>query len=190
MTPETAKAQKPDVIIAAIGASAAVPDIPGIDGANVLKAQEAYAHPDRTGQRVAILGGGLVGLELGIYLKGLGKNVVIIEASGSTNDGDNFLLGDAIEVELRRLGIPVRLETKAERIEEGGVAVETPSGGDFIEADTVIYAVGQKGLKEEAKAFALCAPITYQIGDCNSPKNVYEANLLGFNVAMDLGKYV
>ena len=66
---------------------------------------------------------------------------------------------------------------------------EKAEGEVKIDADTVIYAVGMKGKQEEAKAFALSAPIFYQIGDCLFPKNIYEANRLGYNAAMDIGQY-
>ncbi len=57
----------PDVIIAALGARPVKPGIPGIDGTNVRYAEDVYLNPDLAGKRVLILGGGLVGTELGIF---------------------------------------------------------------------------------------------------------------------------
>ena len=68
----------PDVIIAATGARPSVPPIPGIDGDNVKTAEEVYINPELAGESVLILGGGLVGAELGIYLAGLGKRYVLL----------------------------------------------------------------------------------------------------------------
>jgi hypothetical protein len=51
-----------------------------------------------------------------------------------------------------------------------------------------VNALGRLPLQEEAAAFGLAAPVFYPIGDCLAAKNVYEANRLGFNVAMDIGK--
>ena len=68
------------------------------------------------------------------------------------------------------------------------VKCETPDGELVIEADTVVNALGRKPLQKEASAYALCAPVFYPIGDCLAAKNVYEANRLGYNVAMDIGK--
>ena len=189
MTPDAAKAGKHDIIISAIGSKQIVPGIDGIDGENVLGAVEAHGQVDKIGQRVAIIGGGLVGAELGIHLKRLGREVEIIEMTNAVNSADNFLHGNALDAELDLLGISVRLGTKAERIAKNGVAVTSAEGDAFIEADTVIYAVGMQGLQEQAAAFAQCAPITYQIGDCSRPANILEANRLGYNVAMDLGKF-
>jgi hypothetical protein len=34
-----------------------------------------------------------------------------------------------------------------------------------------------------------CAPEFYQVGNCLTPKNMYDANRLAFNAAMGIGKY-
>ena len=59
---------KPDAIMACLGARPVKPAIPGIDGANVFGAEEIYKDPEKAGQNVVILGGGLVGMELAIFL--------------------------------------------------------------------------------------------------------------------------
>ena len=79
VTPEYARSVGADVIIAALGAVPVKPDIPGIEGNNVLGAETAYADPGRVGMTAVILGAGLVGMELAIYLSMLGKKVRIIE---------------------------------------------------------------------------------------------------------------
>jgi hypothetical protein len=83
VTPALAQALRPDVIIAAFGARPLVPSIPGIDGKNVLSAEYAFLHAEETGQKVVILGGGLSGLELAIYLSGLGKKVTVMEMANA-----------------------------------------------------------------------------------------------------------
>ena len=60
----------------------------------------------------------------------------------------------------------------------------------LFEADTVIYAIGQKPLYDEAGALALyAAPAFYQIGDCNVPKNVSAATSAAYTIAKDIGVY-
>lgn len=52
----------PDVVMIATGAVPVIPPVPGIDGANVLLASEVEAMPvDMLGEKIAVLGGGLVG---------------------------------------------------------------------------------------------------------------------------------
>ena len=64
-----------DAIIAALGAHPIKPDIPGIDNDNVMGAVEVYKAAEKVGKRVVMLGGGLVDIELGIYLRQKVKNL-------------------------------------------------------------------------------------------------------------------
>ena len=71
VTPEYAQKEKPDAIIAAVGSGPIRPDIPGIDGGNVHQAIEVFENPALAKGKTVILGAGLVGTELAIYLAGL-----------------------------------------------------------------------------------------------------------------------
>ncbi len=187
LTPEQAEEMKPDVIIAAIGSSAVVPPIPGVDGANVLPAEKAYVQTDELTGKTVILGGGLVGIELGIYLKNLGKDVEVVEMADKLNCSGNTVHEMGVMVEINRISLPTHTSTKALRIEENGVVCEGPEGEVFFPADHVIIAAGMKGRQKEAAAFAQAAPQFYQIGDCLAATNIYEANRLGFQAAMEIG---
>ena len=187
MTPEQAEEMKPDAIIAAIGAEPVTPPIPGVDGNNVMHAQDAYTRADELDGRIVILGGGLVGIELGIFLKNLGKDVVVIEMADKLNCGENRIHEMGIKAELKRNGLETHTSTMAKQIEADGVTCQGPEGDVFFPADHVIIAAGLKGRQKEAAAFAQAAPLFYQVGDCLAAKNIYEANRLGFNAAMELG---
>ena len=80
-TPESVKQFNPDVIVAALGSRPIKPTfLAGSDNPIFIGAEEAYYHPDHVGKRVAIVGGGLVGAELAIYLADtFGKDVTVIE---------------------------------------------------------------------------------------------------------------
>ena len=189
VTPEYAEAVGADVIIAATGARPVKPPIPGIDGANVLGAEYAYTHTDEVGQSVCILGAGLVGLELGIYLAILGKHVQVVEMAPEINDGGNFLHAIALRTELKKRQVKVDLNTRAMLIRADGVLCRQESGEKFFPADTVIYAVGQRPESDAALALRYCAPEFYQLGDCISPKNITNATGAAFQIACDIGRY-
>ena len=189
VTKKLADSLAPDVIIAALGARPVVPNIKGIDGSNVLGAEEAYVNPEKVGKHVVILGGGLVGVELGIYLAQMGREVSIVEMMDKLGDGGNFLHMISLEVEIAKNNIQINLNTKAAEISEKGVLGEGPDGEKLFEADTVIYAIGQKPLYAEASALRFSAPAFYQIGDCNVPKNVTAATSAAYTIAKDIGVY-
>lgn len=173
VTPELAKEIAPDAIFAAIGSEAVVPKIPGIEKA--LGAEEVYVAPEKAGKKVVILGGGLVGCELAIFLADGSREVTVMEMMNRPNDGGNSLHMQAIQLEIRNRGISLALGTKAAEITDAGVLGEKNGETSLFEADTVIYAVGQRAKREEAAALCRCAPEFYQIGDCLNATNVRDA---------------
>jgi 2,4-dienoyl-CoA reductase-like NADH-dependent reductase (Old Yellow Enzyme family)/thioredoxin reductase len=189
VTPELAKSINADVIIAALGARPVKPPIKGIDGKNVIAAEDAYVNPEKTGNSVAILGGGLVGVELGIFLATMGRKVTIVEMLPSLTDGGNHLHAKALAVEIKKYNIDVNLSTKALEITDKGVIGENAEGQKLFEAETVIYAVGQAPLQGETMALHDCAPEFYVLGDCIVPKNVTNATSAGYQIARAIGRY-
>ncbi len=189
VTPALAESIGPDAIVAALGSRPFIPGIKGIDGPNVLGAEKLYISPKKAGKRIVILGGGLVGSELAIYMGDKGHEVTIIEMFPSLNDGGNILQGQSIRIELERLGVHLALGTKALEINNKGVTGESAEGTKLIEADTVVCAVGMRPLRDEAEALRFIAPEFYQIGDCVTPKNITEATRTAHFAALDLGRF-
>jgi pyruvate/2-oxoglutarate dehydrogenase complex dihydrolipoamide dehydrogenase (E3) component len=186
VTPKMVQALRPDVVIAALGARPAKPPIAGIDGPNVMSAEHAYRHPDGVGKRVVILGGGLVGTELAIYLSMEGREAEVVEMGPAVNAEGNMMQGMIIGKELRERNIPLHLMTRAEFITEAGVVCETPTGEQVFPADTVVYATGQKPLTEEAFTLDGYAPQFYMVGDVLGPKNIMNAVKTAYTIARDI----
>ena len=207
VTPEYARSLRPDVIFAALGAFPLVPKIPGIEKA--VMAEDVYIDPQKAGNRVAIIGGGLVGIELGVYLAGLGRMVEIVEMLPMTlvssdeveisdmisNPGlieadANVVQGVALRQELKKLpNLTVTVSSRALEISAAGLTVEEKTGKRLIEADTVICAVGQRPRSDEAAALYECAPEFYQIGDCLTPNNIVTATQNAYQIARDIGRF-
>ncbi len=188
VTPALAKELQPDVIVAALGARPSVPPIPGIDGPNVTVAEKVYTDPEKAGEKLVILGGGLVGCELAIFMAGLGREVTVLEMAPSLNSGTNLLQGASINIELKRLKVDVHLNTKVTKITPEGVTGEGKDGEAFFPADTVVCALGMKPNRDEAAALALCAPEYHVLGDCVIPATVYQATNAAYFEALDIGK--
>ncbi len=186
LTPEDAEKLGADVIIAAVGGKAAMPNIPGIEKA--IPVTEAYANPEKLGKKTIVLGGGMAGTELAIYLNELGKESAVAEMADKLNFATNTCHATAVNEQLTKRGIPVYTGAKIVAIKDGCVECETTDGIITLEADSVVNALGRLPLHDEATSYALSAPIFYAIGDCLAVKNIAEANRLGYNVAMDIGK--
>ncbi len=189
VTAALAESLAPDVIIAAFGARPAVPAIPGIDGPNVVLAEAVYQDPARAGEKSLILGGGLVGVELAIYLNMLGRQAEVVEMLDEISDGGNIIHASALRVEIAHRAIPMHFGTRAEAITPEGVRCRDKEGREvFYPADKVIVALGQKPLQAEALALRTCAPEFYMIGDCLGPKNIANATAQAHDIAINIGR--
>jgi pyruvate/2-oxoglutarate dehydrogenase complex dihydrolipoamide dehydrogenase (E3) component len=210
VTPEYAREVKADVILAALGARPVVPDIPGIGGENVFLAEDVYRDPELLARdaRVAIMGGGLVGLELGIFLAQSGRDVSIVELLPATlaaqeekstserignsqllEPGANVVHGIALAQELKKLpNLKIFTSTRALEVTPRGLTVEDATGARALDADAVICAVGQRPLTDEAVDLADCAAEFYLLGDCVAARNVLAATAAAYQIARDLGR--
>jgi len=206
VTPDLARSFRPDVIIAALGAQPVVPNIPGIG--NSVMAEDVYRDHTIAGKRVAIIGGGLVGLELGIYLAQLGRSVTVVEMLPATlatvgdagtsemisnpallEAGANVVHGIALSEQLKKLpNMEITVSAKALEVSAQGLLIMEQGGQRFIDADTVVCAVGQRPLSDESAAMYDCAPEFYQIGDCLAPRNILTATQTAYQIARDIGR--
>ena len=189
VTPELARGLAPDAIISAMGAVPILPKLQGINGSNVMSAEKAYLQPERVGDRAVILGAGLVGMELAVYLSMLGKKVAIVEMLDHVNDGGNFQHMKGLQAELDKYAVDLALSTKALSIDDTGVLCQHGPDKKHFDADTVIYAVGQRPLRDDAFALSACAPEFYPVGDCIAPKNIMNATSMAHVVSKSIGRF-
>ena len=189
VTPELAREIAPDAIIAALGARPVVPVfIKGFDRPNVVGAEEVYYDISRAGKNVVLLGGGLVGCELGLHLQENGRNVTILEKMPEPTFSGNFMHGQAVMAQINASPLRLCVSTEAVEITEEGVIGQGPEGRILFPADTVIYSVGQRSLRDETDALRSCAPEFFSVGDCNVPSNIAAAVKEGYYAARDIGR--
>lgn len=187
VTADLARELNPDVIIAALGAHPAIPAIPGIDLPHVFGAEELYPHPEKAGEQVVILGGGLSGIELAIYLSMLGKKTTILQRPAYLKYGHESVHGGLLDLKIEECGIDVHLKTQAKEITENCVKAVTSDGEEReFPVDTVVYAIGQRAEWERADELRNLAPEFYQIGDCRFPRNIMSATHEAYFAARDV----
>lgn len=183
LTPELARKENADLIIAAIGADPLIPPVKGLGSKNVVLGTAMFDEGVEIGLNVAIIGGGLVGCESGLHLANEGYNVTIIEmredvAIDATPDHRRFML--PLLEEKVRLAVGMRV---TEVTEEGVRAVDSEGGETLYKADTVILAAGLKARTDEAQSLRDCAPNYRAIGDCLKARKVYDAVRDGYDAA-------
>jgi nitrite reductase (NADH) large subunit len=138
-----------DRLLVANGSSAVVPPVKGSDkkGVFVLRTLDdalSVLEALKTRPRVAVLGGGLLGLEIARALKARGAEVSVNEFFDRLLPRQLDPLGASLlKAQLERLGIGVRLGVAAEEIRgEGEASGLRFKDGSSAEADVIIFAAG------------------------------------------------
>ncbi len=176
---------KPDALIIAVGATPFIPPIKGIQNENVLLALDAESNPSKVGQKVVILGGGLVGCETAINLYKEGKDVTIVEMRSSLAPDANDFHKMAMNMELEN--IKKETNTTGKYIDNKGIMCTDEKGDEiFIEADTIICAVGLKPCTDVVEELINITSEYYIIGDCKRPRQVTQAVSEAYYAALDI----
>jgi 2,4-dienoyl-CoA reductase (NADPH2) len=165
--------EKPDHVVLASGATPMAPPVPGIELPHVVQSWDVLSGKAFTGRRVAVVGGGAVGVETALFLAEKGtlggetlkflfvnqaedadllyelatrgtKDVTIIEMLEKIGKDFGKTTRWGMLQDVTRYGIKSLLAAKALEITQNGIKVDTGSGPEEIPADTVVLAVGAR----------------------------------------------
>ncbi len=96
-------------------------------------------------KRLAVVGAGYIGLELGIAYRKLGAEVIVVEAMDRILPTYDKQLTNPVAQWLKKNGVEVLTGMKAQGFVKGALTVEGPDGKKSeIKADKVLVAVGRK----------------------------------------------
>jgi dihydrolipoamide dehydrogenase len=137
-----------NVVIATGSTPVELPNLPF--GGPVISSTEALALT-AVPERLAVIGGGYIGLELGTAFAKLGAKVTIVEAQDRILPLYDAELTRPVSKRLRALGIEVLIGAKAKGLATAGsgLLVETGDGRDLsLAADRILVTVGRKPLTQ------------------------------------------
>jgi dihydrolipoamide dehydrogenase len=166
--------------------------IPGFefDGKDVWSAKEAVDLPDLP-KRLVVIGGGVIGLELGTVYAKLGSKVTVVEALPTILSGVDPEAVRLVQKGLRQRAVTVHVSAKAKGLERTGgelsVKIEAEGKEQAVPCDKVLVAVGfrpnseglglekvgvrigPKGFVEVNDRMQTSVPSIYCIGDVAGP---------------------
>jgi dihydrolipoamide dehydrogenase len=202
-TTETFEATKAIVV----GTGSSTIEIPSFkfDGKKVIGAKEAVSLRE-VPKRLLIIGGGIIGMELGGAYQRLGSELTVVEMLPALLTGVDADIAAVVERRYLKHGATIHKNAKAlgyETQKDGSLAVRVEVGGktETLVADVVIVAVGMRpngagvgleelGVKVERGFVATDnvgrtnVPSIYAIGDCSSvPMLAHKASKEGEVVA-------
>jgi dihydrolipoamide dehydrogenase len=145
-TVETLEAK---AIVVATGSSTIELPTFKFDGQQIIGAKEAVSLR-HVPPRMLVIGGGVIGLELGMVYQKLGTEIVVVEMTAGLLPGIDPELTAVVEKRLLKLGAKVYKSSKAlgyEKDKDGAIAVKLDVGGGKFETvvtDCVLVAVGMR----------------------------------------------
>jgi len=206
---------KLDAILVAAGSEVLPLNIPGVNGSNVVPAISVINGDAEIGQRVAIVGGGGIGVEIATHLarrwtlkpevseflkeyEGLpasspfyqrrGHDVTLITRQKRFGGSIGSATRWVLVKELEQTGVKAVTGAETKFITEKGVGVVRDGAEEFIEADTVLIAAGLKPntyLFDEMKRKNLAKNI-YSVGDPDLASHAVHTVKEAYKVALKL----
>ena len=168
-TPEMIAAEGFDVVIAACG-SVPNPQRAGIPGAELAwKPIDVFGRAAELGQKVVVVGGGMIGIDTATYLVEEGHDVELLSRQSHLRyDGPTHLMPPTCwEKELR----PIRGVQTTGITAEGVTYVDGDGNEHFIACDSVVLASGNEARVDEAFSFSGITPEYFVVGECNRQDN-------------------
>lgn len=180
MTLKDIEALDADEIVVSTGNVPKVFPIPGIDGENVIHATDALlGNKAVNGEKIVVIGGGLVGCEAAIWLaEECGKkNISLVEGADSLMSGgyepmplpNKLMLEDMLEF----YGVDIHLSSFLKKIDGSTVTVSSNGVETVLEADTVILAIGFNANDSLYREIYENIPKkVWCLGDAQTPSNI------------------
>jgi dihydrolipoamide dehydrogenase len=175
-----------DKAIIASGSKIASIPVPGADAECVITSDDALAF-EKVPESMAIIGGGVIGIEFAALYNRLGTKITIIEAQDTILPPIDREMSGLAKEQLIKDGVDILVNTCVQSIENtatgGLVKVKTADGETQIEAQKILMACGRKpfteglglesaGIETERGAIIVDDYLTtnqpniYALGDC------------------------
>ena len=183
-TPETIAGEHFDRVVIANGAS---PITLGLSGENIHVAHDVLEGEPVAGERVVVIGGGLVGLEVADALAVAGKKVTVLEMAERAGADLGSARATCVFGKLAKLGVEILASTAFAGLTEGGVRVKSGDEERELSCDAVVIAVGSRARDNSELVAALdAAGIPHcTVGDAERPRRALDAIREGFLAGLE-----
>ncbi len=123
-----------------------LPHLP-FDGKTIISARDALSL-SKVPKTMLVVGGGVIGLEMGSVWSRLGTEVTVVEMLPQLIPGTDPQIAKLLQRNLSKQGLEIRLETRvdsAEKITRGfSVSLSSKKGQETLETDIILVATGRR----------------------------------------------
>jgi len=211
------KKKKPDHVIVAEGATPLMPPVEGLDDPCVVSSWKVLGENPMLGKRIAVIGGGAVGLETALFLAAKGtlspemvhflmaheaenpdrirelmfrgsKQVTVFEMLPKIGKDIGKSTRWVVKTALNRHGVEALTGSRVLSIKNGTVVYEREGREHRREFDNVVLASGSRPVKKLSEALAKEGIAFTAVGDCVRPAKINDAIHEGFLAALAIGR--
>jgi len=188
MTIERVNQAKPGVVVVATGAHPRVLDVTGVDGKNVVQANDVITGKAKVGNRVIVAGGRLIAMEVALHLAEQGKSVALVTLHLLSEDGAPLQRHLYLELRNRLFNSDVQVfeNSPVVEIREDGAYIAFHQDLVFLKADTVVLAVGAEPNNKLAEELKKAGHCVYTIGDCVEARDALMATREGAELGREI----
>jgi 2-enoate reductase len=184
VTPELVMKSKADEVIIATGATPIILDIPGCEKKQIITAADLFLGKRKTGKKVVVVGGGVIGCEAALWVAQKGKEVTILEILEDVIT-DLFLANKKQLIQmLSEKSVKIMTGVKILEIADQNVLIENAGRKEVLEADTVVMAIGLKSETTLIDGLKNANFPVHCIGGCITPRKIQSAIWEAFRVAL------
>ena len=141
-------------LLLASGSETFVPPIPGLDTVEYWTSREALESKELP-KSIAIIGGGVIGMEFAAFYNRVGVEVHVIEMLPEILGGMDSEMGALLRAEYTKLGVKFDLQHKVTSVAPEGVTVEFEGNSIVIPTERILLSVGRRPVTEKLSPLGL-----------------------------------
>lgn len=141
-------------LLLASGSETFVPPIPGLNTVDYWTSREALESKELP-KSIAIIGGGVIGMEFAAFYNRVGVEVHVIEMLPEILGGMDSEMGALLRAEYTKLGVKFYLQHKVTSVAPEGVTVEFEDNSFVIPTERILLSVGRRPVTEKLSPLGL-----------------------------------
>ena len=135
-------------VLLCAGSETVIPPIPGLSDVEYWTSKEALESKDLP-TSLAIIGGGVIGIEFASFFNSMGVKVTVIEMLPEILGAMDKETSAMLRSEYTKKGVNFRLNTKVTQVSKQGVTIEKDGKSETIEADKILVSVGRRAIVKD-----------------------------------------
>lgn len=138
-------------LIVATGSMPVVPPIPGLREnltAGVVMTNREVLDLTEIPEKLVVIGGGVIGLEMASYFSSVGSKVTVVEMLTKIAGPTENEISSILQKSLEKKGVEFKLGCKVTAVEKDGVVYEKDGKSEKVAADKILCSIGRRAVTQ------------------------------------------